>query len=158
VTPTVVAQVPHAPSVPVLRSPSDSGLVTSGDVTFTWDASIDPEGDAVNYRLELSRDGAVLASLNAAGTSLTLPGTLSAGTYTWRVEAQDSQGHRSGFSSPSSFSVALDPLWRITGGQGLEEDDTARGFACSAGGPSGWAPWIGTLVLLAWGLRRRPVR
>ncbi|NOK16222.1 kelch repeat-containing protein [Corallococcus carmarthensis] len=158
VTTTVVAQVPHAPSVPVLRSPSDTALVTSGDVTFTWDAAIDPEGDAVSYRLELSRDGTVLASLNAAGTSLTLPGTLSSGTYTWRVEAQDFQGHRSGFSAPSSFSVALNPLWRITGGQGLREEDAPSGFACSAGGPSGWAPWLGTLVLLAWGFRRRPVR
>nr|WP_242544529.1 kelch repeat-containing protein [Corallococcus sp. NCSPR001] len=159
ITATVVAQVPHAPAVPVLRAPSDTALVPSGDVTFTWDASLDPEGDAVSYRLELSRDGAVIASLNAAGTTLTLPGTLSPGTYTWRVEAQDSQGHRSGFSPPASFSVVSASSWRMSGGQGLEEAENAPGgFACSAGGASGWAPWLGTLVVLGWGLRRRRVR
>lgn len=159
VTLTTVAQVPHAPAVPVLRSPADSAIVSSGEVTFTWDASLDPEGDAVSYRLELSRDGAVIASLNAAGTTLTLPGTLSPGTYTWRVEAQDSQGHRSGFSPPASFNVTPATLWRMSGGQGLAEAQNAPGgFACSAGGPSGWAPWLGTLVVLAWGLRRRRVR
>ncbi|WP_147439414.1 kelch repeat-containing protein [Corallococcus sp. CA049B] len=159
VTLTTVAQVPHAPAVPVLRSPADSALVSSGEVTFTWDASLDPEGDAVSYRLELSRDGAVIASLNAAGTTLTLPGTLSPGTYTWRVEAQDSQGHRSGFSPPASFNAMPATLGRMSGGQGLAEAENAPGgFACSAGGPSGWAPWLGTLVVLAWGLRRRRVR
>ncbi|RYZ42868.1 MAG: tandem-95 repeat protein [Myxococcaceae bacterium] len=158
VTATVAAQVPHAPSVPVLRAPGDNTLLSTGDVTFTWDASTDPEGDAVTYRLELSRDGAVLASLNAAGTTLTLPGALSPGTYTWRVEGVDSQGHRSGFSAPASFTVSPIALWRTSGGQGLQEDDAAGGLACSSGGNSGWAPWLGTLALLALAFRRRPAR
>ncbi|WP_158622213.1 kelch repeat-containing protein [Corallococcus sp. CA047B] len=158
VTTTVAAQVPHAPSVPVLRTPGDNTVLGTGDVTFTWDASTDPEGDALTYRLELSRDGAVLASLNAAGTSLTLPGSLSPGTYTWRVEAVDSQGHRGGFSAPASFTVSPMALWRTSGGQGLQEDDASGGLACSSGGSSGWAPWLGTLVLLALSFRRRLAR
>jgi large repetitive protein len=96
VSATVVTRVPHAPSASVLLTPTPSTLLTSGNVTFTWDASTDPDGDAVTYRLALSRDGTVLASLNAAGTSLSPPGPLSPGAYSWLVEAQDSQGHRSG--------------------------------------------------------------
>ncbi|HZI12104.1 MAG TPA: kelch repeat-containing protein, partial [Myxococcus sp.] len=148
------------PSVPVPTSPSDGATLPEGMVTLTWNASTDPEGDAVSYRVELTQGGTLLASLNTSSASLTLPGILWAGQYTWQVEALDGRGNRSGPSASASFTIAgslVTSAWRELGGSVAPEhqDSASEGPGCSATGGGGWSVWAATLAVLALGGRRR---
>ncbi len=102
-------------TLPALTSPAGGATVTgAGGVTFTWTAST----GAVSYRFQLATAPTFVSPLldiTLAGTTFS-SGTLSAGTYHWRVFAVDAGGFQLPTASSSftatganSFSVALGP-------------------------------------------------
>ncbi|HID74077.1 MAG TPA: hypothetical protein EYP43_03400, partial [Thermoplasmata archaeon] len=75
------------PTTPVLVSPADGALVTAPP-TLAWNASVDPDGDAVNYDLTVSGPVGVIVNRTLTGTSFTLS-DMATGTYTWSVRSTD---------------------------------------------------------------------
>ncbi|MDC0710796.1 kelch repeat-containing protein [Stigmatella sp. ncwal1] len=103
-------QVPNrAPAIPRI-SGGEAQAEADGRVVLSWQASTDAEGDAVLYRLELLRDGAVVSLLSSASPTLSLPSTLPVGVYQWRVEAVDAHGHASGYSEPQRLVITREAL------------------------------------------------
>ncbi len=113
---TVNAPVPpvnHAPGVPVLAAPAN-GIVRQGDYTLpttnqsSWNASTDPDGDAVTYIYQSAYDAAFA---NTAYTSSALTDTFilnpsePEGTYYWHVKAVDSLGLASDWSTAWSITI-----------------------------------------------------
>ena len=106
----------NRPTAPVLLEPIGRAVLEEGDaVTFSWEDSVDPEGDAITYLVEVfGPDGLpiggvheVAASDDESGTtSLTFPAALSAGGYSWRVRAETDEA-LSAFSNSESFSIAF---------------------------------------------------
>ncbi len=123
-----VTAVNDAPEVPVLVSPGDGEPVPGGEVSFSWRASEDLDGDAVSYRLELTPEGETPRALPSAGTSLSLAGTeaLAPGNYLWRVEALDTTPLSSGYSAPRAFVVPVAAAPPMV--------EAPRGCGCSSGG------------------------
>jgi large repetitive protein len=129
-----------APPVPVV--PASPGVpAPSGGLVLNWQPSVDEDGDAVLYRLELSRDGAVVGMYSSSEPKILLPaGKLTPGTYQWRVEAVDAKGQSSGFSTPQTLVVD------DTGHVSAVPPPAATG--CSSSGP-GSGPGVLLLGLLA---------
>lgn len=136
----------HPPAVPEHRTPENGAKVVLKDAYVTWGPVADPEGGPVGYVVEFcdSRGDCVTApEVERTGqdlSQLAKPGE----TYTWTVEAFDSEGNGSGKSDPWRFSV------EASGGGG----GGGEGCSCDAAGSrtAGWPLLI--LVALA-GLRRR---
>lgn len=64
------------------------------NVTFTWEASVDPdEGSAITYIVEITSEAGVVSTTTSA-TSITIPASrFSIGTnYRWQVRARDARG------------------------------------------------------------------
>jgi hypothetical protein len=90
-----------APAPFDLIAPKDGGtvLITS-PVTFEWEQSIDPDGDAVSYTLEIAKDAefeeVVYSQEGICGTEVTVEpqamGLEDKETYYWRVVAVDENG------------------------------------------------------------------
>jgi hypothetical protein len=145
-----------APSVPVPSAPANGSIVDNGAATFSWAPSVDPEGEALTYRVELFQGASLLASLISTTSSVALPDRLGSGSYTWRVEAVDARGASSGFSTSSTFTVpaiAPDAQSAALGGKGEPPP-----VACSATGAGNWLLWLGPWVLLGLEGRRRRQR
>ncbi len=86
-----------APAAPKLVSPADGDSDVAINASFTWKASVDPDGDAVTYRLMVSEDGGTKwTTVSTALTSVKLPNFLSRNTdCVWKVEASDPFGGKS---------------------------------------------------------------
>ena len=67
---------------PTLRDPADNAILNSGTVTFSWEEY----ADATSYTLYVND---VVAASNISGTSHPYQPTLSDGTYTWKVVANN---------------------------------------------------------------------
>ena len=97
--------VNKAPSIPVLIFPTDNLLCTDNVLNFNWNASIDPEGDALTYQIQVAKDNLftqIVHALNCSLTEQTI--SLSKGfNYYWRVKSIDSKNLGSSFSSVFSF-------------------------------------------------------
>ena len=97
--------VNNAPTTPSLSNPTDGEFCTDNSQTFSWNASTDPDGDSINYLLEIATDNSFsqgLQSFNTSSTSRTV--TLDKGTaYYWRVKATDSNNESSNYSSTFDF-------------------------------------------------------
>jgi predicted CxxxxCH...CXXCH cytochrome family protein len=98
--------VDKPPTVPTLI---DEPNGTSTSVTLQWNASTDPEGDAIQYYVQVD-DDPNFGSPNfggtwQSGTSLSFTVGMNT-TWYWRVKARDSWSFESGWSSRDSFIVS----------------------------------------------------
>lgn len=105
-----------APPAPTLNFPSNAGVVDSLLPTLVLNNVVDPEGDAVTYRIEVATDmlfSQVVETLDqlpqgtsGGTTGGTLTVSLSEDTvYYWRARAVDSNGAEGPYSEVWSFRV-----------------------------------------------------
>ncbi len=93
------------PSVPGLIYPESNMLCINNVVTFNWKASVDPEGDAVKYEIQVSDNRSFSEILHTevlSGVSKTY--SLDRGlVYYWRVKAIDATNASSNFTNVYQF-------------------------------------------------------
>lgn len=95
----------NAPTVPVQVYPSDKELCIDNAVNFQWNASTDPDGDAISYIVEVSENSNFPSSdtqtKTTSSTSISI--SIDKGTvFYWRVKATDNEDD-SNFSSNNEF-------------------------------------------------------
>lgn len=97
--------VNKAPSIPTQTAPSNNQLCIDYVVVFQWNAASDPDGDIVNYKIQIATDNQFIQNLQTETSSSTsISVTLNKGVaYYWRVQAKDSKGLTSSYSSTFSF-------------------------------------------------------
>jgi MYXO-CTERM domain-containing protein len=115
---------------------------------YNWAASMDPESDVISYEIEVSENGAVIASATVlGGTVASMSGQLENGkTYTWRARAVDSGGAMSEFSAENTFKVDA-PI--------DTPDVVVNGGGCQTGGQPGAGLLLAVVVGLVLRRRRR---
>ena len=102
-----------APANFSLLTPEDYAVTTDQTPDFTWEASIDPNGDPVTYLFYYTTDstwsGDIHVSQPITGNSYTIPDVLTGGMwYWWKVKASDQ--YLSTFSNQTwRFAVSLPP-------------------------------------------------
>lgn len=83
---------PGAPSVPAIVPEPDINAGGPRNITVTWTEAVDPEGDPVDYRVEVARNPWFLSPSNVSGwisdTQYTFSTTGCEGLY-WRVRSRD---------------------------------------------------------------------
>ncbi len=98
VPPTPENKVPTAPT---LVAPTNNKLCIDNAVSFQWNASTDPDGDAITYQIQVAKDnqfGQIAHSLSGSATNQYI--SLEKGVaYYWRVKAIDSKNLASNYSS-----------------------------------------------------------
>lgn len=91
----------NSPSIPTLIYPTNSLLCIDNTLLFEWNTSVDSEGDAITYKIEVSKDNGfnvISNTVSSAATSQSF--TLDKGvSYYWRVKAIDSREVSSDYSS-----------------------------------------------------------
>lgn len=94
-----------APGIPGLVSPDDKLLCIDNNVTFSWNSSIDPDGDNVEYELMYAKNSSMTQEVrNFKTASLNHTVSLDKGVaYYWRVRAIDNKSKASDFSAQRSF-------------------------------------------------------
>ena len=95
-----------APNIPSISAPVNNSLCINNVVEFKWEAATDPDGDSVNYQIQIATNNQftenIYNSPNIAGTSYQL--TLYKGVaYYWRVKTIDSKGLSSEYSNFFQF-------------------------------------------------------
>lgn len=99
--PTPQPVVNTAPTVPTLTYPTNNLLCIDNVVNFQWNASVDSQGDAINYQIQVAKDN--LFSQIAHTLTSTTPSksiSLEKGiAYYWRVKATDSKNASSNYSA-----------------------------------------------------------
>lgn len=94
-----------APSIPELASPNNDALCTDNPLDFTWGASTDAEGNAIQYEITVATDQGFTSNLQSHITSDTeanftlMPST----AYYWRVRAKDNRNNLSDYSTVRAF-------------------------------------------------------
>ncbi len=95
----------NPPTTPTQIYPANNELCIDNAVTFQWNASTDPEGDAIKYTIEVAKSSSfspVAESKTVTTTSTTI--SLEKGVaYYWRVKAVDSKNASSSPSSANSY-------------------------------------------------------
>lgn len=93
---TVSQSMPNnAPTAPVLISPEENASDVKVNAQFQWQASTDPDGDALSYKLLVSDNGGTTWGYSTTTTATTarLNSLLTKNTaYVWKVEAADAMG------------------------------------------------------------------
>lgn len=104
-TPTPTPTVNKAPSTPTQSAPTNNQLCIDNMVTFQWNASTDPEGDAITYELQIATDNQFSQNLQTRTSSSTSTSvSLEKGVaYYWRIRSDDARNNSSAFSSTYSF-------------------------------------------------------
>lgn len=101
----------RAPSIPVIVYPLNNTLCINNTISFEWNSSIDPDGDNVAYKIEISRDAnfsSILTSKPVSNATSALI-TLDKGLYFfWRVKAIDKRNAESNYSSTGQFLTEAD--------------------------------------------------
>ena len=97
--------VNKAPSTPTQSAPTNNLLCIDNTVTFQWNASTDPDGDAVSYDLQIATGNQFNQNLQTkTSSSISTSVTLNKGVaYYWRIRAKDSKNAFSSYSSTFSF-------------------------------------------------------
>lgn len=84
----------EAPTVTTLIAPTDNKLCVDNTVSFQWNASTDPNNDAITYHIEVAKDNSfsqIVKTVDVATNNTSVP--LEKNTaYYWRVKATDSKG------------------------------------------------------------------
>lgn len=96
----------NAPDKSVISAPVNNLLCINNDVLFQWEAATDPDGDSVNYQLQLATNNQFTENVqklsNIVETSYQL--SLNKGVaYYWRVQTVDSKGLSSEYSNIFQF-------------------------------------------------------
>ncbi|MCB0278041.1 MAG: right-handed parallel beta-helix repeat-containing protein [Calditrichaeota bacterium] len=105
----VISPVNDIPVTFAITSPADGTITGNQNPTFSWQASSDIDGDAIQYVLQVSTTNTftTIAYTEATNnTSLTIAGTLIDGSYFWRVKATD--GHGGERISSNFFALSID--------------------------------------------------
>ena len=104
-TPEPLPIVNKAPSTPTQITPSNNQLCIDYMVVFQWNVASDPNGDPVSYVMQVATDNQFTQNLQTkTSSSTTISVTLNKGVaYYWRVQAKDSKGLTSSYSSTFSF-------------------------------------------------------
>ena len=93
------------PSIPVLVAPVNNLLCSDNTVSFNWDSSLDLDGDAIKYTIQIAKDNQfsqIVHDNNIPETAITF--TLDKGkAYYWRVKATDSKSLSSSYSTVFNF-------------------------------------------------------
>jgi len=101
-TPTPENKVP---TIPTLVAPTNNKLCIDNAVSFQWNISTDPDGDAITYQIQVAKDNQfsqIAHSLSSSATSQSV--SLEKGkAYYWRVKAIDNKNLSSGYSSTFNF-------------------------------------------------------
>lgn len=94
-----------APSTPSQIFPLNNTLCIDNAVNFEWNASTDPENNALTYKIEISENSSFtnLAFNETSTTSSRIISLPKGNAYYWRVKAVDSEQAESGYSSVSQF-------------------------------------------------------
>lgn len=104
-TPTPPPATNNPPSTPSLVFPGTNELCIDNAVTFSWNASTDPDGDAISYKFDVALDqnfSNIQHTITSSVTSHTL--SLDKGVaYYWRVLAKDSKNAESAYSTINPF-------------------------------------------------------
>ncbi|OEK08033.1 hypothetical protein A8C32_16385 [Flavivirga aquatica] len=85
----------NVPSSPALMDPTNNLLCIDNDLTFTWGASADQDGDAIKYLLEIATDNQFAEIAHSFGdlNATTKAVLLEKGkAFYWRVKAKDKEG------------------------------------------------------------------
>ena len=98
----------ESPSVP--RPDAPVGVAATSQPTLRWDASVDPEEEALTYTVQVHRDeGLTELAQEESGitdTAWRVATPLAEdGLFWWRVSAQDARGRSSAFSEPLMFRI-----------------------------------------------------
>lgn len=95
----------NKPTIPTLSTPTNNLLCIDSVVTFHWNASTDPDSDAITYQIQVAKDtqfSQIAHTLTGSGTSQSI--SLEKGTaYYWRVKATDSKSSSSEYSTTYQF-------------------------------------------------------
>lgn len=93
------------PSIPVLVAPVNNLLCADNTVFFNWNTSLDLDGDAINYTIQIAKDNQfsqIVHDTNIQETTTSF--ALDKGkAYYWRVKATDSKNESSSFSTTFQF-------------------------------------------------------
>lgn len=94
-----------APSVPTLLAPANNLLCIDNAVSFQWNASSDPDSDAISYQIEISKDNLFtqIAYTNSSTTPNKTASLEKGIRYYWRVKSIDSKNLASSYSSVFQF-------------------------------------------------------
>ncbi len=99
-----------APTIPELVFPTDNLLCIDNVLAFQWDASIDADGDAISYEIQVATDNQfsqIAHEIKSSTTTKTI--TLDRGiAYYWRVKAADAKNLESEYSSTFHFYTESD--------------------------------------------------
>ena len=93
------------PTTPTTIYPANSDLCIDNAVNFNWNASTDPEGDAITYTVEVSENSSFSPISQTKTTSTTsIAISLEKGVaFYWRVRAKDSENDSSDNSTTVQF-------------------------------------------------------
>ena len=94
-----------APAVPELLVPSEGAFCTDNPLDFEWSAATDPEGDGVQYEIQVATNNTFTEGVQLKRTSITNHTfTLLKNTaYYWRVRAKDNKNNVSEYSAPRTY-------------------------------------------------------
>ncbi|GAA4273685.1 fibronectin type III domain-containing protein [Aquimarina gracilis] len=93
------------PTIPSLIFPTNNLTCTNIDLTFSWNAATDSDGDTISYVIDISTDSSFdTIAFTVTTTQRNRTFNLDKGvTYFWRVKAMDNKGNESDYSATQSF-------------------------------------------------------
>ena len=123
-----------APSTPSQVYPLNNTLCIDNAVIFEWNASTDPEGNSISYKIEISENSSftALAFNETSTTNSRLISIPKGKAFYWRVKALDSKQAESGYSSVSQF---------LNEGEGVSPDLVAPALNSEIDGISTTLSW-----------------
>jgi len=124
----VVSAEDNAPSVPLLLEPEDGALVSASRAVLFWSASTDPEGDEIQYRVQLCDQRAQCQESELIeGRRFEIAELIPAQeVYLWRVYAFDQAGNTLGPSEVRRVAISGDAQAQDSGCQ-AQRDSTSIG-------------------------------
>lgn len=121
--------LPDAPNAAVLASPANNSEISLQTVSFDWNAATDPDGDSVEYFLNMTDNNSNSYSWGPMNdTNLTYSGLANSTRYTWYVISTDSTYNTSSaqrqFTTSTSIVPNNAPVLAAIANQNVNEDAT----------------------------------